>query len=81
MQFVIETGRPIAELARDLEPHEDPESNRVNQWKRDNPEPEKAWSPVERARVAEIEEEIRKLRMGNGFLINAPRPSSPRLRT
>ena len=39
----------------------------VNQWKRDNPELEKALSLVERARVAEMEGEIRKLRMGNEF--------------
>ena len=40
----------------------------MNQWRRDNPEPEKALSPLERARVAEMEDEIRKLRMENEFL-------------
>jgi hypothetical protein len=43
----------------------------VNQWKADNPEPEKALSPLERARVAEMEDEIRKLRMENEFLKKA----------
>ena len=36
-----------------------------------NPEPEKALTPVERARVQEMEEEIRRLRMENEFLKKA----------
>jgi transposase-like protein len=43
----------------------------VNEWRRDNPEPEPELSPVERARVAEMEAEIRRLRMENEFLKNA----------
>lgn len=68
---MIETGRHIAEMAGDLEINEGTLGNWVNQWKADNPEPEKALSPVERARVAEMEGEIRKLRMENGFLEKA----------
>ncbi|MDA9802797.1 transposase [bacterium] len=67
-QFVIETGRPIAEVARDLEINEGARGNWVNQWKADNPEPEKALSPLERDRVAEMEASIRKPRMENEFL-------------
>ena len=74
---MIETGRPIAEVARELEINEGTLGNWVNQWKRDNPEPEKALSLVERARVVEMEGEIRKLRMENEFL-KKQRPSSPR---
>jgi len=77
VQSVIETGRPIAEVARELEINEGTLGNWVNQWKRDNPEPEKALSLVERARVVEMEGEIRKLRMENEFL-KKQRPSSPR---
>jgi len=66
--FVIETGRPIAGVARELEINEGTLGNWVNQWKLDNPEPEKALSPLERARVVEMEDEIRKLRMENEFL-------------
>ena len=47
---MIETGRQIAEMAGDLEINEGTLGNWVNQWKADNPEPEKALSPVERAR-------------------------------
>ena len=53
VQFVLETGRPIAEIARELEVNEGTLGNWVNEWKRENPEPEKALTPVERARVAE----------------------------
>jgi transposase-like protein len=71
VQFVIETGRPVAEVARELEINEGTLGNWVNQWKAENPGPEKALSPLERARVAEMEDEIRKLRMENEFLKKA----------
>lgn len=71
VQFVIETGRPIAEVARELGINEGTLGNWVNQWRRDNPEPETALTPVERARVAEMEDEIRRLRMENEFLKKA----------
>ena len=71
VQFVIETGRPVAEVSRELEVNEGTLGNWVNQWKAGNLEPEKALSPLERARVAEMEDEIRKLRMENEFLKKA----------
>lgn len=71
VQFVLETGRPIAEIARELEIIEGTLGNWVNEWRRDNPEPEKALTPVERARVAEMEDEIRRLRLENEFLRKA----------
>ena len=36
-----------------------------------NPEPDQPLSPVERARVKEMEDEIRRLRMENEFLKKA----------
>jgi len=71
VQFVIETGRRIAEVARVLEIDEGALGNWVNQWKRNNSEPEKSLSPMERASVPEMEDEIRKLWMGNEFLKRA----------
>ena len=59
VQFVIETGRPIAEIAGELEINKGALGNWVNEWKQSNPEPEKALTPVERARVAEMEDEVR----------------------
>jgi hypothetical protein len=41
--------------------------NWVKAWRHANPEPDKALSPVERARVSEMEAEIRRLRMENEF--------------
>jgi len=63
VQMVIETGKPIAEVARDLGIHDGTLGNWVNAWRREHPEPEKALSAVERARVEELEDENRRLRM------------------
>jgi len=71
VQLVIGSGRPVAEVARDLEINDGTLANWVNGWRRDNPEPEKALTPVERARVAEMEDEMRRLRMENEFLKKA----------
>ena len=80
VQSVIETGRPIAEIARELEINEGTLGNWVNEWKQSNPEPEKALTPVERARVAEMEDEIRRLRPENEFLnLNPPMGEALRL--
>ncbi len=40
-------------------------------WRDGNPEPDKSLSPVERARVSEMEAEIGRLRMENEFLKKA----------
>src|SRR3954471_17976410 len=75
VQMVLETGKPIAEVARDLGINEGTLGNWVNIWRRDNPEPTTELTPVERARVKEMEDEIRRLRMENEFL-KKQRPSS-----
>ena len=75
---MIETGRPVAEVTLELEINEGTLGNWVIQWKAENPEPQKALSPLEPARVAEMEDQIRKLWMENEFL-RKQRPSSPRL--
>ena len=71
VQFVVETGRPIAAVARELEINEGTLGNWVNEWRKANPEPEEALSPVERAHVTEMEDELRRLRMENEFLKKA----------
>jgi transposase-like protein len=71
VQMVIETGRPIAAVARDLGIHDGTLGNWVNAYRRAHPEPEESLSPVERARVQEMEDEIRRLRMENEFLKKA----------
>jgi transposase len=71
VQLVIETGKPIAEVARDLGVVAQMLGNWVQAWRDANPEPEAQLSPVERVRVKEMEEEIRRLRMENEFLKKA----------
>ena len=71
VQMVIETGRPTAEVARDLGVHDGTLGNWVNAYRRENPEPEQALTPVERARVKELEDENRRLRLENEFLKKA----------
>ena len=71
VQLVLETGRPIAEIARDLEVNEGTLGNWVNTWRRENPEPEPDLTPVERAKVKVMEDEIRRLRLENEFLKKA----------
>ena len=69
--FVLETGRPIIEVAADLGIHAGTLGNWVAAWHESNPEPEKALTPTERAKVAEMEDELRKLRLENEFLKKA----------
>jgi transposase-like protein len=71
LQMVIETGKPIAEVARDLGMHDGTLGNWVNAYRRANPEPGEPLSPMERARMKEMEEEIRRLRVENEFLKRA----------
>jgi transposase len=71
VQLVVETGRPIAEVARDLGVNDGTLGNWVKAWRDANAESEPELSPTERARMTELEEEIRRLRMGNEFLKKA----------
>jgi transposase len=59
VQLVIETGKPIAEVARDLGVNDGTLGNWVKAWGGANPEREPKRSPVERARMNELEEENR----------------------
>lgn len=68
VQLVVASGRPVAEVARELESNPGTLGNRVHAWRRDNPEPDTEMSPVERARLSELEAEVRRLRMENEFL-------------
>ena len=68
VQMVIETGEPIAEVARDLGIHDGTLGNWVNAYRRAHPEPDQPLSPVERVRVKELEDEVRRLRLENEFL-------------
>ena len=67
VQLVVQTGRPIAEVARELGIHDGTLGNWVNAWRRDNPEPEESLTPTDRVRMAELEDENRRLRLENEF--------------
>ena len=71
VQMVIETGRPIVDVARDLGVNAGTLANWVSAWRGAKPEPATALSPIERVRVNELEEENRQLRMENEFLKKA----------
>jgi transposase-like protein len=71
VQMVIETGKPVAEVARDLGVNDGTLGNWVAAWRDENPDPVPDLSPIERARVKELEEENRRLRMENEFLKKA----------
>jgi transposase-like protein len=45
VQMVIETGKPVAEVARDLGVNDGTLGNWVKAWRHANPEPDKALSP------------------------------------
>jgi transposase len=71
VQMVLETKRPIADVARDLGINEGTLGNWVNRYRQDHPEPDSPLTPVDRARLAQLEDENRKLRMENEFLKKA----------
>lgn len=69
--MVVGLGRSLAAVARDLEINPGTLGNWVKAWREENPDPATATNPVEAARVAEMESEIRRLRMENEFLKKA----------
>ena len=71
VQMVLETGKPIAEVARGLGVHDGTLGSWVSAWRRLHPEPDQPLTPIERAGVKEMEDEIRRLRMENEFLKKA----------
>lgn len=71
VQMVVQSHRPIAHVARDLKINEQTLGGWVIAWKEDHQEPEQGVTPLERARISELEEEVRRLRMENEFLKKA----------
>jgi transposase-like protein len=71
VRMVIETSKPIAEVARGLGINEGTLGNWVNQYKNTHSGSEPALSVSERARLKELERENRELRMEREFLKKA----------
>ncbi|WP_185447276.1 transposase [Kribbella qitaiheensis] len=68
VKSVIETSRPVAQVARELGINPGTLSNWVSAYRRDHAGAEPALDVAERARLRELEREMRELRMENEFL-------------
>ena len=65
---VIETSRPIVDVAAEINVHEGTLSNWVRQYRDANPVEERPLSQSERAHLRDLEKEVRELRMKTEFL-------------
>lgn len=70
VKLVIESSRPTAEVARELGINEGTLGNWVNKYRQDHPVSQELSLP-ERARLRELEREVRDLRMQAEFLKKA----------
>ncbi len=70
VKMVIETSRPIAEVARDLGINEGTLGNWVAKYREEHPISEELTID-ERAKLKELEKEVRELRMERDFLKKA----------
>ena len=68
VELVISSGRPIAEIARNLGINEGTLANWVNTAKKSGKLREKPLDTEERAELRELREENRRLRMERDFL-------------
>ena len=68
MKLVIETSRPIAQVARELGIVEGTLGNWVNVYKREHVSDEPSLTMNERVRLREAESELRELRQKVTFL-------------
>jgi transposase len=68
VKAVIETSRPIAQVARELGIVEGTLGNWVNAYRREHVGEEPPLTVPERARLRELEKEVRELRLKNEFL-------------
>lgn len=71
VQLVVQGDRPIAQVARELEINESSLGYWVKTYRGLHPDPETAPPPVEAARVAKLEAEVRRLAEENAFLKKA----------
>ena len=71
VRLVIDTSRPIVEVAREIGVHEGTLGNWVNKYRVEHTDDEPPLTLPERARLRELERENRELRMKTEFLGNA----------
>jgi len=68
VKMVIETSRPVAEVAREIRVNEGTLGSWVNKYRAEHADDEPPLTGSERARLRELEKEVRELRMKAEFL-------------
>ncbi len=68
VKMVIESSRPVADVAREIHINEGTLGNWVNRYRREHVGEEPPLGISERSRLKELEDENRELRMKNEFL-------------
>ena len=68
VKMALESSRPVAQIAREIHVNEAPLGNWVNKHRAEHVEAEPPLSITERARLQELEREVRELRMKTEFL-------------
>ena len=68
VKMVIESSRPVADVAREIHINEGTLGNWVNRYRKEHVGEEPSLDISERARLKELEDENRELRMKNEFL-------------
>ena len=68
VKLVIETSRPVAEVAREIHVNEGTLGSWVNRYRAEHADDEPPLTISERARLRELEKEVRELRMKAEFL-------------
>ena len=71
VQLVEQSGRTVAQVARELEINESTLLGWVKAYRRAHPDPATAPTPVDAARIARLEAENRRLAEENAFLKKA----------
>lgn len=71
VKMVIESSRPTAQVARELGINEGTLGNWVNRYRREHAGEEPALDISERARLRQVERELREAKMENEFLKKA----------
>lgn len=71
VRLVIDSSRPIAQVARELGVNEGTLGNWVNVYRSEHADDEPPLTPAERIQLAEAQRELRELRMENEFLKKA----------
>lgn len=68
VKLVIETSRPVAQVAKEIGVLEGTLGNWVHAYRREHADDEPPLTVSERAKLRELEREARELRMENEFL-------------